>query len=268
MQKIISHHITRDEEYGYQYPAFLNSFGFYEQIKKSISVSRPFGRKDYQILYVSNGKMNVNDVVIKSGEFYVMIPGEPQNYTYYATNNCIYYWMHFSGNKIEEMLSYYNISKGINTDNAFKHEIDTLFNSLLRVNSHDENTFNASCTAIFQSIFPLLGVNKAKAVHFSRAERLLSDNSSNVTIKELAEIYHISTEHFIRSFKLAYGKTPTNYRIYCRINQAKSFLIDTQLSVSDISNLCSFADAYYFSKIFKKYVGLTPTQYRNNFKEE
>ena len=42
------------------------------------------------------------------------------------------------------MLSYYNISKGINTDNAFKHEIDTLFNSLLRVNSHDENTFNES----------------------------------------------------------------------------------------------------------------------------
>ena len=42
MQKIISHHITRDEEYGYQYPAFLNSFGFYEQIKKFIQIDDPY----------------------------------------------------------------------------------------------------------------------------------------------------------------------------------------------------------------------------------
>jgi AraC-like DNA-binding protein len=72
----------------------------------------------------------------------------------------------------------------------------------------------------------------------------------------------MTPEHFIRSFKRAYGRTPQNYRIHYLILQAKSLLSDTRLSVSGIANICGYSDQYYFSRLFKKHTGVTPSEYR------
>lgn len=246
-------------------PLFLNSFGYYEQINTDITVSRPNGRKDFQILYVSNGKMKVNDKIIKNGEFYLLIPNEPQNYTYYALDNSKYFWVHFTGNKVTEMIKYFDILHGVNPSNGFQHEIETIFQSLFSVNSHDALALEKLRLAFLHALFPFLGACKTGRIHFSRAEKLLSDTTSNVSINELAEMYNITPEHFIRSFKSVYGRTPSNYRIVSRINQAKNLLIDTLLSINEITDACCFTDSYYFSRIFKKYVGMTPTEYRKKF---
>ena len=49
-----------------------------------------------------------------------------------------------------------------------------------------------------------------------------------------------------------------------RINRALELIGDPDLSVSEISEKCGFSDPYYFSKVFKKITGLTPTEYRKN----
>ena len=104
---VVYENVPFDEEYGKKDPLFLNSFGCWEKIAKNSSVLRPTGRKDYQLLYVSSGTIIANNQKLKNGEFYIMVPDELQDYTYVAVENSKYYWIHFTGNKIEEILKYY-----------------------------------------------------------------------------------------------------------------------------------------------------------------
>ena len=57
--------------------------------------------------------------------------------------------------------------------------------------------------------------------------------------------------------------TPVAYRNKLRIEQAKKLLADNELSIGGISRLIGFENIYYFDRLFKKYTGMTPTDYRN-----
>ena len=81
---------------------------------------------------------------------------------------------------------------------------------------------------------------------------------------ELAKRYRMSTGYFIESFKSVYGATPMNYRAAKQSEQAKLLLRDTDLSVSAVAELCGFSDPLYFSRRFRKYTGMSPTEFRRS----
>lgn len=62
-------------------------------------------------------------------------------------------------------------------------------------------------------------------------------------------------------FKQATGKTIFNYLNELRIVKAKKLLENGLHSISDVAEMTGFNDAYYFSKVFKKYAGTTPGRY-------
>lgn len=71
-----------------------------------------------------------------------------------------------------------------------------------------------------------------------------------------------SESQTIRLFKKLYGITPYTYLLNKKIDFAKKLFIDTNLSVKEVADKLCFADEYYFSNIFKKKVGMSPSQYR------
>ena len=73
-----------------------------------------------------------------------------------------------------------------------------------------------------------------------------------------------SESQTIRLFKKFFGITPYAYITNRKIDFAKKLFIDTNLSVKEIADKLCFADEYYFSNIFKKKVGMSPSQYRKN----
>lgn len=85
-----------------------------------------------------------------------------------------------------------------------------------------------------------------------------------VPISEVIERSHYSQRHFIRLFSLAYGMTPQRYLLDVRIRHATSMLRDSGLSVTEIAMRCGFGDPNYFSRIFRKYVGSSPSEFRGN----
>ena len=94
------------------------------------------------------------------------------------------------------------------------------------------------------------------------AELICAEWNKNRRISEYAEICGISEGGFYLHFKAWYGKSPVEYRNGIRINSAISLLINTDLQISEIAMRCGFDDAYYFSRIFKKIVGISPREYR------
>ncbi|MDN4073011.1 response regulator transcription factor [Fictibacillus terranigra] len=78
----------------------------------------------------------------------------------------------------------------------------------------------------------------------------------------LAELVYLSGQYLSRLFKQKTGYTITQYITACRLERAKHFLIYSQKNVMEISEECGFYDSNYFARVFKKYEGISPTQFQ------
>lgn len=93
----------------------------------------------------------------------------------------------------------------------------------------------------------------------------IRDNySSPITLDELADVARMSPKYFCRAFSQITGKTPIAYLNYYRIEAAGERLLMTDESITDIGFACGFNDASYFSKMFLKEKGMTPSQFRRH----
>lgn len=90
--------------------------------------------------------------------------------------------------------------------------------------------------------------------------------TDNIQIKDLAERENISVSYLVRIFKKITNQTPINYLNSIRMNKARQLLADG-CTVTETAELVGFSDVYYFSRVFKQYIGMTPTSYRGAVSE-
>ena len=74
----------------------------------------------------------------------------------------------------------------------------------------------------------------------------------------------ISRRQFDTLFKKVYGLTPNRYIVNQKITYAKKLLKNSNLPISQVSNMCGFCDVYYFSSLFKKETGCSPSEFRKS----
>ncbi|ODM27354.1 AraC family transcriptional regulator [Acetivibrio mesophilus] len=86
----------------------------------------------------------------------------------------------------------------------------------------------------------------------------------DISLKDIARYVFLSTSYFTRAFKEEMGISPINYLLQVRVERAKELLKDTDSRISDIALSVGFSNQQRFNDIFKKYVKLTPLQYRKN----
>lgn len=96
-------------------PLIVTSCGNYRVKNRSEVVThRPKGRKDYQLLYIASGKghffIHGEEKTVSAGNIIIYLPDQPQEYVYYRADQTDVYWVHFTGNEVEEILKYYNIN--------------------------------------------------------------------------------------------------------------------------------------------------------------
>nr|WP_223919452.1 helix-turn-helix transcriptional regulator [Clostridium sporogenes] len=72
---------------------------------------------------------------------------------------------------------------------------------------------------------------------------------------------HISTYYFCRTFKQMTGKTTTEYINEVRLKRSIKLLKDGNMNITEISINCGFNDVNYFSRLFKKSYGVSPTKF-------
>jgi YesN/AraC family two-component response regulator len=83
----------------------------------------------------------------------------------------------------------------------------------------------------------------------------------NITIQQLADIVHFHPNYLIRQFHERVGSSPIQYIQRLKMDAAKTWLTATDDAISDIAGKVGM-ELYYFSRIFKKQTGLSPTEYR------
>ena len=88
------------------------------------------------------------------------------------------------------------------------------------------------------------------------------------SLEDLAKQYNISVSSLSHQFKKITGMSVMDYLLSCRIASAKNFLAKTNLSISEIVELCGFSDNSNFSRTFKARIGVSPTDFRKRYKGE
>jgi two-component system response regulator YesN len=86
--------------------------------------------------------------------------------------------------------------------------------------------------------------------------------SEDITLQGIAEKYHMSESYFSRLFKKQVGTSFLEYITLIRVRQAKSLLTNPRLKIYEVSMQVGYQDSRYFSQIFRKYTGETPTEFR------
>lgn len=97
----------------------------------------------------------------------------------------------------------------------------------------------------------------------SIVQYLQSNYANEINFTQIASDYNFSASYLTKIFKEHTGTSPIKYLIEYRIKTAKSLLKDTNLTVKEIAEKTGFVDQFYFSKCFKNYCGLTPSQYKD-----
>ena len=88
--------------------------------------------------------------------------------------------------------------------------------------------------------------------------------SESISIEEYAKKTHVSTSWFIRNFKLYVGSTPMQFILQKRICNAEALLLNTEYNINEIAQIVGYDNSLYFSRMFKKIKGISPSEYRKN----
>ncbi|MEE1305756.1 MAG: AraC family transcriptional regulator [Agathobacter sp.] len=85
----------------------------------------------------------------------------------------------------------------------------------------------------------------------------------NLTLDEVSQLVDVSPYYFSKLFKQTTGETFIEYLTAFRMEKAKEFLSNKKYSIKEVCGMCGYNDPNYFSRIFKKYEGKTPSEFRD-----
>ena len=108
-------------------------------------------------------------------------------------------------------------------------------------------------------------IKKAKNIEMVKSgiSYIKKNFASNLSVEEIAAHTGYSKYHFCRCFKELTGFTVNSYLNNFKTEYAKELLLTNKYSVSQVSEMCGFADISYFTKIFKKNTGCLPSKIKN-----
>jgi transcriptional regulator GlxA family with amidase domain len=118
----------------------------------------------------------------------------------------------------------------------------------------------------------LLLDDSSAAGPFDRLDQTLNIMQSNIAaqihLDDLAEFCRLSTSHYVRLFKARNGQTPINYFLHLKIQRACDLLETTRSDIREVALLLGYTDPYYFSRIFKRFMGVSPHHYRQQVNDQ
>ncbi|MBR2024024.1 MAG: AraC family transcriptional regulator [Clostridia bacterium] len=263
-------------------PLIITACGFYRFKNTPIfKTHRPKGRTDYQFLYITAGKahftINGQTHALPSGSAVLFRPGDPQMYYYLQEEKAEVYWVHFTGSDVENILESYHFSRGktlfsVGDSQSIRQLLENLIHELqlCRV------CYEKLSTVLFQQIL-LLAQRKIQenaqdnvtAQSFNEIEKSAQffekNYNKSINVEAYAESINMSVCWFIRRFKEIMKVTPMQYIISLRMSNAKTLLETRSYNVAQVAYLVGYDNPLYFSRLFTKFVGVSPKTYQRLF---
>ncbi len=253
-----------------EFPLMVNCAGM-------ISSDLPFttdnvdGRKDIYLIYMTEGTMKLKlpkgEVTVSAGDVILFPPNHPYRYRHTEKKELRYYWIHFTGSYAERFLAECGFSSlpCVKTTQRENH-ITAKFRNLFEVYEEQGHLQRQRLACALEQLLLSVALSIGEAAREHTLERSLrylhSEYHSEIRIPELAKMENLSHSRYIALFREQTGLSPTAYLIALRMRIACDLLQTTDFSIGQIALTVGYADSHFFSKLFKKYVGISPKQYR------
>jgi len=239
---------------------------------------RKSGCVDNILIYCLRGsgwyKIRDRHFTVKANEF-ILIPAtrEPMRYGADENDPWTIYWCHFSGKDMDMFNKSFDIGLYDGPHSIVFNEKglqlwDTMYRNL-EMGYSKENLYNTNlCLYHFVAtfLFPEKHINEkkqdAKDMIHETILYMRKELGSRLTIEDMAAMHQLSASHFSSLFRKSTGMSPMDYFIHLKLQKACLLLYTDDMKVKDIAQVMGYDDLFFFSRLFKKYQGMSPDQYR------
>ena len=232
------------------------------------------GRDDWYLLYVISGTLRVrsdgDDLVCTDGSFIIIPPGTPYSYYHDLREQIECFWIHFSGSDVEKAIGQYAF--------ALFPQVNEIVHDMV-VNARYSNIFNAfaqndkfrdrELSILFDRLLLSLakrisGTHGARGI-LTKSFNYINDNYNvDIYIPALAELENLSLSRYNTIFRQVTGTSPSEYIKQLRLNAACELLLSTDMPINLVGETVGYPNQCFFSKMFKRNIGMSPTEYRQS----
>lgn len=259
----------------------LYQFGW-EQCKPS-HLYGPAARNHYLFHYVISGtgllmaddsKGETQTYQIRSGQGFMLFPGQITTYIADEKLPWEYTWLEFDGLRVRELLEITGFSPDAPIYHANSKELRTcMMDEMLYIAQHAEESpfhlighlylfLDYMSRSVSSMTFTKGG--KLRDFYIKEALNFIEQNFQNeITIEDIAACCGLNRSYFGKIFRDALGKSPQEFLISYRMAKAAELLKLTQLSIGDIANAVGYPNQLHFSRAFKNTYKISPRDWRN-----
>lgn len=254
----------------------------YEKCKSGHSFG-PASRNHYLFHYIisGTGTLRANNTKgeeqtysIKSGQGFLLFPGQITTYIADEKLPWEYMWIEFDGLRVKGALDLTELS--INTPVYHSNSKDLrmqLQEEMLYIVHHAKESpfhlighlylFLDYLTRSAKST-KLISYNKMSDYYIKEAINYIEQNfQNNISIEDIADVCGINRSYFGKIFRNSIGQSPQEFLINYRMTKATELLKLTSLSIAEIGSAIGYENQLHFSRAFKKIYGVSPREWRN-----
>lgn len=276
-RKILSQQCSNDEIIG---GGYITDVGYYPKAQFHYR-KRPNGIDQHILIYCIEGsgwvQIAETRLSVSSGEFFVVPAKTPHFYAANKDNEWTIYWIHYKGKVLDKVTNL--LLKELNgyksavsySENRIKL-FEEIYSNLERGYSIDNLRYANLCLSyflssfLFKDKFDIVAPVGTRDVAGIAIDYMQKHINQMLTLNEIALSVNLSVSHLAAIFHKRTGFAPIEYFNHLKIQKASQYLQFTQDRVNEISNKLGIQDSYYFSRLFKKLMGISPIEYRKKFR--
>lgn len=256
---------------------YITHIGYFPNAK-SHYITRDEGCPDNILIYCvrGNGHFQIGKKKFEMHpNQFIITPATTQPLTYGTSEEDPWtiYWLHFTGRDIDKFNKLFDIQissvpQDIPHNKKGLEVWDEMYKSL-EMGFSLENIRHANlCLSYFLSTF--FYPEKSKVENGGDDDfvtttilYMRSKLNERLSVEDMAALHHLSVSHFSAMFRKATGMPPIDYFIHLKIQQACQLLYSGKAKVKEVAESLGYEDAFYFSRLFKKYMKISPEKYKS-----
>lgn len=263
----------------------ITDIGFYPKASYHFRSRTKEEANHYILIYCLEGEgwfeLNGQTQKVVANQVFILPKGQAHRYGSKSSHSWTIYWIHFDGTRAGFFAEGFDKPLMVlpEKDSRIEERIK-LFEELYSTlkNGYSKNNLEFSITTLFYFLGSLKYLSNFRAsVHSDESPQqvdvaedaihFMRENiRKRISLKEMAEYVGFSSSHFSALFQMKTGYSPLHYFNHLKIQEVCHFLDFTEMKVNQISMLFGFEDPFYFSRLFTKTMGYTPSDYRKKKK--
>jgi AraC-like DNA-binding protein len=238
----------------------------------SVAVGRTLS--EYQLVYITKGRgvfeTNNRKYVVVPGSVIIVFPGVSHFYKPDYEVGWTEYWVGFKGPYADTLCRHGFLSaKKPFFEVGLQNSLLSIYTQIFELVQNQQPLYQARASSHVLTLIAEILAFERKNVQYTHSEQLvkkakflMEENIYNeINLNAIGDMLGVSTSHLNTVFKSYTAMPPYQYFISIKIRKAKELLESGDLPIKEVAFRLGFDDQYYFSRLFKKKVGLPPSRW-------